>query len=218
MSATQRLGARALEPVELSRLIAIVLKVCDAVGLAHARGVIHGTLDPSSVVIGGDGAVAVQSPGTQLRLVSAAYFSTEQAWGRRADIDARTDVQGIGGMLFTILTQRAPHEQASFDLELASARCGVVKPPQELCPDRPLPAALRRIASRALSASPTDRYPSIALLKQDIERCVASARYSAGVAAAGAAILGDDQSTAGRCAMPTTAETRIAASSSYGKL
>jgi hypothetical protein len=49
-----------------------------------------------------------------------------------------------------------------------------VKPPQELCPDRQLPAALCRIASRALSASPADRYPSIALLKQDLERFMCS--------------------------------------------
>lgn len=173
-SAMQKLGARALEPAELSRLIAIMLRVCDAVALAHARGVIHGTLDPSSIVLGDDDAVAVQSAGTQLRLVSAAYFSTEQAWGRRADIDARTDVQGIGGILFTILTLRAPHEQPSFDLELAAARRGVTEPPQELCPDRPLPAALCRIASRALAASPAERYPSVALLKQDLERFMCS--------------------------------------------
>jgi len=178
-SMTEKLGARALEPAELSRLIAIMLQVCDAVAVAHGRGVVHGMLEPSCVVLGDDDAVAVQSTGTQLRLVSAAYFSTEQAWGRRASFDARTDVQGIGGMLFTILTQRAPHEQPSFDLELASARRGLVKAPQELCPDRTLPAWLCRITSRALAASPADRYPSIALLKQDLERFMGSLLGSA---------------------------------------
>ena len=171
--------------MELSRLIAILLLACDAISHAHARGAVHGALDPSRIVIGRDGSVSVEDTGPVPRLVSAAYLSTEQAWNRRADFSPRTDVHAFGGMLFAILTSRAPHEQPSFDLQLASARQGLVQPAQAVCPNRTLPAALCRIASRALSASPADRHASIDLLKQDLERFLRSLPTPAAVAETG---------------------------------
>ena len=183
-SAIKRLGARAIEPRELGRLIETVLLACDAVAHAHARGVIHGALNPSSIVHDGSGVVSGYGGGRDLQLGSPAYFSTEQAWGRRANFDARTDVYSFGAILFAILTGRGPHEQDTLELELASARRSIVRDPRALCPERSLPPALCLIALRALSASPTDRYPSIAILKQNLELFMRSLPASAPVAKA----------------------------------
>ena len=168
-SALERLGARAIEPSELSRLIETVLLACDAIAHAHARGVIHGALNPSNIAHDGSGMVSVRGGSGDLQHSSPAYFSTEQAWGRRADFDARTDVYAFGAILFAVLTGRAPHDQATVELQLASARSGVQRAPQALCPERALPPELCRISSRALAASRSDRYPSIAMLKRDLE-------------------------------------------------
>jgi serine/threonine protein kinase len=168
-SAIARLGARAIEPTELPQLIETVLLACDAIAHAHGRGVFHGALNPSSIAHDGSGVVSVRGGSQDLERSSPAYFSTEQAWGRRADFDARTDVYAFGAILFAILTGRAPHEQPTVELQLASARSGVQRAPQALCPERALPPELCRISSRALSASRNDRYPSIAMLKRDLE-------------------------------------------------
>ena len=39
------------------------------------------------------------------------YMAPEQAWGRTHEIDARTDVFALGGILFHVLTGRAPGYQ-----------------------------------------------------------------------------------------------------------
>ncbi|MHC5021198.1 MAG: protein kinase domain-containing protein, partial [Planctomycetota bacterium] len=51
-------GATAAE-YPLSRLLQIFLKVCDAVGFAHSRGVIHRDLKPENVMVGAFGEVLV---------------------------------------------------------------------------------------------------------------------------------------------------------------
>lgn len=169
----ERLGARSVESAQLLPLIEIVVRACDAVTHMHARGRIHGALTPSCIVIGRDGQVSVSQPGLPPELASVAYHSPEQAWGRSGDLDARTDVHAFGGMLFLILTQRAPHgRDGDSSLELASARSGLVGNPQALCPDRAMPRKLCGIAMRALAANPSDRYPSLGLLKQDLARFV----------------------------------------------
>jgi serine/threonine protein kinase len=169
----ERLGARSVEAAQLLPLIEIVLRACDAVMHMHARGRIHGALTPSCVVLSRDGEISVSQPGLPPEPALVAYSSPEQAWGRSRDLDARTDVHAFGGILFLILTQRAPH--ASYgdpSLELASARRGLVSNPQALCPHRALPRKLCDIAMRALAADPSERYPSLGLFQQDLARFV----------------------------------------------
>ena len=69
-------------------------------------------------------------------LGTAAYMAPEQAWGRRHDFDARTDVYGIGGILYAILTRTAPHDGGSASADLALAKGGTVCAPREACPER----------------------------------------------------------------------------------
>jgi len=63
----------------------------------------------------------------------------------------------------------APHDGGSASADLALAKGGTVRAPREACPQRELPAALCRIAVRALSANPSDRHPSVEVLRHDIE-------------------------------------------------
>ena len=179
----EELGAHCIERAQLPQIIEVVLQACDAVAEGHARGVIHGALTASCVVLGPDGGVSVRERADAPETATVPYYSTEQAWGRHNDLDERTDVHAFGGMLFLLLTLRAPHaNRGDVGLELAAARRGAVSAPQTLCPDRELPSVLCGIASRALAASPNDRYPSIALFKQAVERftsaCVADSPIS----------------------------------------
>jgi eukaryotic-like serine/threonine-protein kinase len=187
----ERLGSSAVSSAELERLLGIALKVCDAISFAHSRGVVHCDLKPSNVMVGSHGQVYVTDWGVAMRrspvamqienrptapigasmlLGTPAFMAPEQAWGRHADIDERTDVYGIGGILYSLLTLSAPHDGGSSEADLALAKRGYVRPPQDVVGARPLPPGLCRIAMRALSADPAQRHPSVELLKRDIER------------------------------------------------
>ena len=187
----ERRGRAPLQGLELERLLNILIKVCDAISFAHSRNVIHCDLKPSNVLVGSHGQVYVTDWGVALRREqplgpgesdrptkpygeavfsgTPAYMAPEQAWGRREEIDERTDVYGLGGMLYAILTVKPPHDGGSPEADLDLARRGVVRMPEDVVKNRPLPPGLCRIAMRALEASPADRYPNVETLKLEIE-------------------------------------------------
>ena len=177
---------------DLWELLQAFIKVCDAVAFAHSRGVVHCDLKPDNVMLGPYGQVYVMDWGIAHvrpsratavpvaidremaaadRVVggTAQYMAPEQAEGRVDDVDERTDVYALGGILYAMITGRPPHEGATRSAALAHARGGAVPDPAEVVGDVPLADALCRIAMRALSSQPTARYPSVARLKRDVE-------------------------------------------------
>jgi serine/threonine-protein kinase len=97
------------------------------------------------------------------------YMAPEQAWGKQAEIDERTDVYGLGGILYAILTLAPPHDGGTSPADLDLAKRGYVKPPQHVVSGRSLPPGLCRIAMRALAADPSQRFASVEGLKLDVE-------------------------------------------------
>jgi hypothetical protein len=198
-SALAACGQPPLPSEQLEELLQVFLRGCDAVAFAHSRGVIHRDLKPSNIMVGSHGQVYVMDWGVALlreapranegavkmpRVQRAGdtmpeamgsltgtplYMAPEQARGDIGEIDERTDVYGLGGILYQMLTGRAPHEAASFDESLRLAKLGQIVPPAEVVNDAPLPPFLCRIATKALAASAADRYPSVAELKRDVE-------------------------------------------------
>ncbi|MGD8860216.1 MAG: cyclic nucleotide-binding domain-containing protein [Myxococcales bacterium] len=186
----ERDGEQRLESTRLEEILRIFLKVCDAVSFAHSRGVFHCDIKPSNVMVGSHGQVylmdwgvawepgrrraddAPQPDGTRPHgAVSGtpAYMAPEQAWGRVQDIDRRTDVYGLGGLLYATLTLRPPHDgrDGNHDLELAQA--GTVLPPEEATQDGPLPPGLCEITMRALDRDPARRHPTVDQLREAVE-------------------------------------------------
>lgn len=191
-SIVERTPAGELHGAALERILEVLLKVCDAVAFAHSRGVIHCDLKPGNVMVGSHGQVYLMDWGvaqrrarvekpdptdrTTLDLHSSmlsgtpAYMAPEQAWGRHEEIDERTDVYGLGGLLYAVLTRTPPHDGGKLELDLALAKEGVVPPPQEVITKHRLPPGLCRIAMRALAKNAHERYPDVAAMRADIER------------------------------------------------
>lgn len=175
-------GDRRLDAASLEHLVKIIVKVCDAIAFAHARGVIHRDLKPSNVMIGSYNQVYVMDWGLALlregpRLVSdtgkiigtPGYMSPEQAWGAQ-DIDERADVYGIGGLLYRVLTGKRPHGGTTRLAALQQTREGRIVEPQAACPNVLLPPELCRITMRALMHEREARYQSVAALQGDLEQ------------------------------------------------
>lgn len=181
--------------LDLASLLEIFLKVCDAVAFAHSRGVIHRDLKPANIMIGEFGQVyvmdwgcavvvpgrggrapdevkprrtVVDEPGTVIG--TSAYMAPEQAWGHTAEIDERTDVFGLGAVLYQILTGTPPYPGPDEAQAMQQARDGAPRPPHEAALGRTPPAALSQIAMRALARERADRYPSVTSLRTEIER------------------------------------------------
>jgi eukaryotic-like serine/threonine-protein kinase len=182
----------------IEALLRIFLKVCDAVSFAHSRGVLHRDLKPDNVMVGSHGQVYLMDWGVaQLRMGSRpselhvdasalggepadpeerayaivgtpAYMSPEQALGRSAEISERSDVFGLGAILYRILTGRAPHAAKSGREAIERAQRCEIDAPDNAVPGVRLPPGLCRITMKALAKDPAARHQSVQALEQDV--------------------------------------------------
>lgn len=97
-----------------------------------------------------------------------AYMAPEQVFGLIEDIDERTDVFGVGGVLCEILLGEPPNTQRTLVGSGTPGRNW--RAPTESRLWSQLPPELCRIASKALAPKREDRYPNIAELKRDLEQ------------------------------------------------
>ena len=107
------------------------------------------------------------------------------------DLDPRTDVFGLGAMLYEFLTGRPPYQAATFRCVLQQAESCQFPAPRQLRPS--IPWGLERICRRAMSATPERRYASAAELQQALGRWRRRPKHlavAAGVLVLGLALLG----------------------------
>ncbi|MGE0432843.1 MAG: tetratricopeptide repeat protein [Planctomycetota bacterium] len=101
-------------------------------------------------------------------LGTPAYMPPEQAEGRIDQIDERTDIFALGGILYSMLTGALPYEGNSpVEVLVKAARRSLV-PPRRRAPRRRVPRDLDAIAMKAMSAKRENRYASVADLKADL--------------------------------------------------
>ncbi|MCI0637499.1 MAG: PAS domain S-box protein, partial [Gemmataceae bacterium] len=96
------------------------------------------------------------------------FMAPEQAEGRPDRIDQRTDIYGLGAMLYTILAGRPPFMGANVMEVLQKAARGNPTPPRQICPEAP--AALEELCLRAMAKDRDSRFASAADLAQEVQR------------------------------------------------
>ena len=157
----------------LARRVQILQAVCMAVDFAHSQAVIHRDLKPANVVVGKFGEVhvvdwGIASVAKSIRKRSRstervgaiqgtlAYMAPEQARGEVAD--ARTDVFGLGAILFELLTLRPPRPNGSPRELLKRASAQPIAAASAIAPE--VPPLLDSICQRALALAPSQRHDS----------------------------------------------------------
>jgi tRNA A-37 threonylcarbamoyl transferase component Bud32 len=185
--------------LELRKLLARLIAVCQTIDYAHNRGIIHRDLKPANILLGkygetlvvdwglakvitgdklpplpfqeiaGSGEVAGTVMGTALG--TPAYMSPEQAAGKMDELSPQTDIYSLGVTLYHLLTSRLPYEEESVSGVLEKVKALSPHSPREHSPW--VPRSLEAICQKAMAPRPTDRYASTAALADDIERWLA---------------------------------------------
>ncbi len=194
--------------LDLRRLLSAFIDVCQAIAYAHSRGVIHRDLKPENVALDNFGQVIVLDWGLAKlmehgELVSRfdlpiadedadlaktldgeivgtpLYMAPEQAAGDLDNIDEKTDIYGLGAILFAILTGYAPHDTSHGKSSSSGGVDQIIKSiaenealaPRELLAG--IPADLEAICVRAMSRNRFARYSSVEELAEEVERWMA---------------------------------------------
>jgi len=152
----------------------IVREICEAIHHAHTLGLQHRDLKPSNIML--DAALSPKildfglSSGDPARghLVGTPSYVAPEQLDPGLPIDARTDVYGLGAVLYEVLCQAPPHVGGTPAEIVASVREGHPRLPVEIVPSVPEP--LQAIALKALERDPAQRYQSAREMALDLGR------------------------------------------------
>jgi serine/threonine-protein kinase len=171
------------KPGTIERLeggIEILLKVCDAIAYAHHRGVVHRDLKPENVMVGDFGQVYLMDWGlaklTRSAPASGAesmmfargavgtpdYMAPEQARGNPDEVNERSDIFGVGALLFEVLSGAGPYgAHSDGDVILDRAAKGQVRSIDAACEGVGVSRRIRAVAERATQPDPAKRFGTI---------------------------------------------------------
>jgi serine/threonine-protein kinase len=160
----------------LSPLVAtrIARKVASALAVAHERGVVHRDLKPENIFLLGDPADPIVKvidfglsrfvDGSRTTMTRAgvvmgtpSYMSPEQARGERTD--HRTDIYGVGAILYTCVTGHPPFEEESAQQTILAVMGREPPRPRSLEPS--VPESVELLIQRAMARDHQDRYQSM---------------------------------------------------------
>jgi serine/threonine-protein kinase len=153
--------------LDVDRAVDVAMQVCDALSAAHAAGLVHRDVKPGNILIGAGGVVKVCDFGI-VRIAGAGqatltvagtavgtsrYMAPEQVSG--GPVDARTDMYGLGCVLYTMLTGASPFEG---DAPLSIVWQHLHREPDPIIGHRPdLPPPLVDLIGALLAKNPDDR-------------------------------------------------------------
>jgi hypothetical protein len=156
----------------------MVREAAIAVQAAHDRNVLHRDLKPGNILLTDDRTPKVadfgqaatfgrQASRTGGAVGTPCYMAPEQA--AAGEVDARTDVYGLGAVLYDMLVGRPPvSPDGDTDEVLRRVRAEDPISPRLLRPA--VVEDLDTICMKCLQKRPPDRYPSAQALAEDLER------------------------------------------------
>jgi len=158
----------------LKETLEIALQLCDALGYAHSRGIVHRDVKPDNVHILPGGVIKLTDFGiariTAEPSITAqgqvfgtpSYMSPEQVASHT--VDHRTDIFSLGITLYEMLTGRKPF--AGDSVITITYNIMNMQPPMPAG----VPASLHTILQRALAKDPNMRYQNMAALAADLRQ------------------------------------------------
>ncbi|MDQ3036570.1 MAG: protein kinase [Myxococcota bacterium] len=170
-------------PMAPERVVRIAKQLCDALGAAHARSIVHRDMKPDNVFLikrGGDSDFVkvldfgiAKVGGSSSKLTKAGqvfgtphYMSPEQCAG--SAVDQRTDIYAIGVILYEMSCGRVPFDADNLMGILTKHMYEQPLPPHQMPPPVNVPAGLESIILKCLAKSTDARYQTMAELREDL--------------------------------------------------
>ncbi len=154
------------QPLPMANAVAVIIQVLQALGHAHACGVVHRDIKPGNIILLADGQVKVTDFGiarldavgglTQdgMAVGTPGYMAPEQF--RIEEADARADLYAAAVVLFELLTGMRPFAGRSASELMYQV---LNEPPRRATVLNPrLPLALDAVLERALAKQPSERF------------------------------------------------------------
>jgi serine/threonine protein kinase len=204
-------------PLPLIRTLHVVLQICDAMGEAHARGVVHRDLKPENVMLvrrGADpdfvkvldfGVARIGEADSSLAthagalLGTATYACPESARGER--VGQPGDVYSIATLLFECLEGAPPFRgKSAVDLLIQHAQADV---PDLRSRNAGVPDPILKVVTRNLSKAPEARAPDARELGRELLAAARQSGFSAEAVSPGATLSGSP-------AVPSRTAVRLA--------
>lgn len=172
-----------VKKVDVERFVSIFAPVCDAMAHAHAEGVIHRDLKPGNIMLVDaddgseipkvvdfglakfmdDGSANQKLTQTGEIFGSPLYMSPEQCLGQK--LDARTDVYGLGCVMYECLTG-APPLRGGTIVETINLQLDAM--PKPFSAELKIPVRIEQLVFKALAKEPSQRQQSATQLKEEI--------------------------------------------------
>lgn len=172
------------KPLDRDTALPLLVQVCDGLYHAHEAGIVHRDLKPSNIFLAPSatgeivakiidfGLARLMGPVPVQKLTqdgaaigSVLFMSPEQCMGLPAD--ERSDIYSIGAILHTVLTGVPPF---TADSAAALLFMHTNEPVQNSQRWDTLREREQRVIKKCLAKAPTDRYSSIASLREDLNR------------------------------------------------
>ena len=169
-------------PLELKEILRIGMQTARGLAAAHAQGLVHRDVKPSNILLDGTVERALLTDFGLARAVDDAsitrtgiiagtpqYMSPEQARG--GSVDARSDLFGLGCVLYAMCTGRPPFRADSSYAILRMITDDEPRSIREINPD--IPEWLCLLILRLMAKSPDARFGNALEVAALLEQCLA---------------------------------------------
>ncbi len=210
--------------------VRIARQICDGLAAAHEAGVVHRDMKPENVFLVGElsnplakiidfGISKITDPNESNKLTrtgfvmgTPAYMPPEQAKG--GHVDHRTDVYGIGAILYRALTGHAPFEGDDAGALLAAVLTQEPRRPRTLDPT--IPESLELIIERAMAKNPDDRYQSVEAMGAELAQWESPRRREM-LATSPASVASGDLTSGGMAALQPVDSNALARTTRHAR-
>jgi len=160
-------------PLSIEKACDYIQQSAEGLKYAHSEGVVHGDLKPANLMVDRDGTVKILDVGVgQIRQSVAetaaeagepppatlGFTAPEQA--QKHTTDERTDIYSLGGVLYFLLTGRAPFAAKTAEERAKIQTSNAPLPIEDLRSD--VSPELAAVCSRMMAQHPEDRFESVA--------------------------------------------------------